>query len=357
MISTLIRLSVIVPVYNAAKTLQQCLEALFQNPLKESEVIVVDDHSNDESVKIAEQFNVQLIKNERRKGPAAARNFGASHSHGEILFFVDSDVCVSKRAVEDVLRSFDEDSELAAVFGSYDTEPSSQNFLSQYKNLFHHYVHQNSKEEAVTFWAGCGAIRNDVFDSVGGFNEKDYPNPSIEDIELGLRLWKHHHRVRLEKTLQAKHLKHWTWSSLLKADIFYRAYPWSRLIVQNGALPNHLNLQTSHRISAVLVALLTSLIFFVAIGYHWLDRFYLSCLLCSILIVFAVLIILNRDLYLFFLKHRGPFFAFLTIPWHLFYYLYSGITFAACWLLHKLRLTPSMRNIPKEVSPTRNLNH
>jgi hypothetical protein len=48
--------------------------------------------------------------------------------------------------------------EVDAVFGSYDDAPRAPNFIAQYKNLFHHYVHQHGKEEASTFWAGCGTV-------------------------------------------------------------------------------------------------------------------------------------------------------------------------------------------------------
>jgi hypothetical protein len=49
------------------------------------------------------------------------------------------------------------------LIGSYDDAPGANNFLSQYKNLFHHYTHQTGSEEASTFWGACGAIRRDVF--------------------------------------------------------------------------------------------------------------------------------------------------------------------------------------------------
>ena len=73
-----------------------------------------------------------------------------------------------------VAEDFTENPDIAAVFGSYDDEPAEKNFLSQYKNLVHHYVHQQSSSEAVTFWAGCGAIRKEIFFSVGGFDGKKY---------------------------------------------------------------------------------------------------------------------------------------------------------------------------------------
>jgi GT2 family glycosyltransferase len=51
----------------------------------------------------------------------------------------------------------------------------------------HHFLHQHSNREATTIWAGCGAIRREVFLKLGGFNET-CARPSIEDIELGLQL-------------------------------------------------------------------------------------------------------------------------------------------------------------------------
>ena len=61
-----------------------------------------------------------------------------------------------------IRAAFEEDPELAAVFGSYDDDPVEPNFLSQYKNLLHHYTHQNSGREASTFCGGYGAITEEL---------------------------------------------------------------------------------------------------------------------------------------------------------------------------------------------------
>jgi hypothetical protein len=62
------------------------------------------------------------------------------------------------------MEAFQNDHDLAAVIGSYDDEPFEPNFLSQYKNLLHHYVHQTANRDASTFWGACGAIRRESFD-------------------------------------------------------------------------------------------------------------------------------------------------------------------------------------------------
>ena len=116
-------------------------------------------------------------------------------------------------------------------------------------------THQTARQESSSFWAGCGAIRRDAFDAVGGFDEQRYQRASIEDIELGFRLSKEI-SVRLEPGLQVKHLKRWKFFSLIKTEIVDRARPWSTLIISNNAIPDDLNLRWSFRLSAVTVGIL-----------------------------------------------------------------------------------------------------
>ena len=138
------------------------------------------------------------------------------------------------------------------MFGSYDADPPAQGLVSRYKNLLHHYVRQYGGREASTFWAGCGAIRREVFSSLGGFNES-YTRPSVEDIELGARLRSAGYPVCLCPDVQVKHLKRWTLTSLLESDIFDRAIPWSRLILRDRHLPAELSLDVGSRLSAIAV--------------------------------------------------------------------------------------------------------
>ena len=121
--------------------------------------------------------------------------------------------------------------------------------ISQYRNLLHHFVHQNGNREASTFWAGCGAIRRSVFEKIGGFDEKRFRRPSIEDIELGYRLRQSGYRILLDKRLQGTHLKGWNLYSLIRTDISCRAMPWSRLILETKKLPDDLNLKLGQRVS------------------------------------------------------------------------------------------------------------
>jgi glycosyltransferase involved in cell wall biosynthesis len=320
------RVSIIIPVHNAGENFRLCLASVAAAVFPADEIIVVADGNTDGSTKLAEASGACVISLPENMGPARARNAGAEKSSGDILLFIDADITIPADTVARVTASFKREPELAALFGSYDEEPFDRGFLSQYKNLFHHYTHQTANENASTFWTGCGAIRRRVFMAQSGFNE-DYRRPSIEDIELGYRLKKAGYRVRLDKDLKVKHLKSWGVISLLRADFLYRALPWTLLILREGGMLNDLNLKRANRLSVVCVYLLIASIV-AALNVPWF------CLLSFLLMV--TLLALNRDLYRFFNDKRGSWFAMKTIPWTWLYYLYSGLAFSLGFVRFRL---------------------
>lgn len=174
----------IVPVGGAAPAWPRCARSLEALDPKPGEIIVVIDGADEDLASTATLIGATVITLSERGGPARARNHGARNTDRQILFFVDSDVEVPSGLAADIARLFSGDHAPSALMGSYDDRPGNPGFLSQYRNLLHHFVHQQGQEEASTFWAGCGAVRRHVFFEVGGF-DKSYPVPSIEDIELG----------------------------------------------------------------------------------------------------------------------------------------------------------------------------
>lgn len=314
-LDTAMTISVIIPVHGAVNEFKQCLGSIAAAAKTFDEIIVVAD-ADEAAARFAEKSGIQVIRTVKGPlGPARARNLGAEMASGDLLLFIDADVVVPPDIGKTVLSAFQRHPHAAALFGSYDTDPAETNFLSQYKNLLHHYVHQNAREVASTFWAACGAVRRDIFIQMQGFDEK-FSVPSIEDIELGYRLNAAGHSILLVKTLQVKHLKHWCLRSLLKTDFFQRALPWSALILQKARFINDLNTKKSERFSVAACALLVlSPIFWPAAG-------------ALISIVPAALIAgLNWRLYRFFYRKRGLLFALGAVFWHGFYLFYSGIAF------------------------------
>ena len=246
-------LSVVVPVRDGAAYLADALPVLRAAIGEDTELIVCDDGSRDGSGQVAVGFGALVLRHDRSAGPAAARNHGARAARGDVLVFLDADVRVHPDTIARLRRALD-DPAIAAAFGSYDGSPPARSWPSLYKNLAHHFVHQRSSREAATFWAGCGAVRRDVFLAAGGFDPR-YARPSIEDVELGYRLRAAGHRIRLVPDAQVTHLKRWTLAGWLAADLRDRAVPWARLVRSGRRLPRDLNFTAADRAATALVGL------------------------------------------------------------------------------------------------------
>ncbi len=273
--------SVVIPVYNGEAELELCLGALRLSRTAPLEILVVDDGSTDGSRDVALRHGARLLTTGAQSGPARARNMGAMEARGEILFFLDADVVASPDSVGRVHDAFEADPALDALIGSYDDDPAARDFLSQYKNLMHCFVHQSALEQASTFWSGCGAIRRDVFLAHSGF-DVSYARPAIEDIELGYRLSRAGRRMMLDKLLRVKHLKRWTFWNLLKTDVLDRGIPWTELILRDRNMPNDLNLQLSQRISVALAFVCVGLALAMTVYY---GGYFLTPLFAILLVV------------------------------------------------------------------------
>lgn len=320
-------LSIVIPVRNGGESFRQCLASLKQFSAIAVETIIVVDGGTDDSWRWAEASGATVLQLPKTGGPARARNIGAQAATSDLIFFMDADVTINADTLSGVISAFRQQPDLAALIGSYDDAPGASNFLSQYKNLFHHYTHQMGCEEASTFWGACGAIRRDVFLAVGGFDEV-YRYPSIEDIELGYRLKRAGYKIQLCKTVQVKHLKHWGVVSLLKAEVFYRALPWTELLWRDRQFVNDLNLKLSSRLSLILTYSLLG----VLVASIWWTQ------LVGIAVVLGLtLLMLNLPVYQFFQQKRGAWFAVQTIPWHWLYFFYSGLAFALGTARYHLR--------------------
>ena len=310
---------VIVPAHRADVAFERCLEAITASAAGHT-VIVVDDGSPGAIVSIrARDLGFRALRLDTSRGPAAARNLGAAAADSPLLLFIDADILVRPDTVSTVRAHFESNPDVVALFGSYDTSPEAPQPVSQFKNLTHHYIHQQAREEAFTFWAGCGAVRRDAFLALGGFNES-YGRPSIEDIELGYRLRKGGGRIVLLKSLQVTHLKRWTLRQLVTTDVFDRGVPWTRLILANPEFTSG-DLNLSGRARASLLLTWTALVALpLAPWWPWLA-------LISAAAVSAVLL-LGRRYFAWLIGVRGLWFAAQCVPLHLLYQIYSGVAAA-----------------------------
>lgn len=106
------KVSVIVPVYNAEKYLEECLDSIINQTFQDIEIICVDDGSKDLSLKILDKFAEKdkriLIFKQKNKGAACARNFGLSKSKGMYVIFLDSDDIFELNMIEKAVAKADE---------------------------------------------------------------------------------------------------------------------------------------------------------------------------------------------------------------------------------------------------------
>jgi GT2 family glycosyltransferase len=319
-------ISVIVPVRDGGEAFARCLAGLTALDPAPLEVLVVDDGSRDASADAAKGAGARVVTMAATRGPAAARNLGARHARGDVLFFVDADVAVRPDAIAHVARAL-EDVTVAGVIGSYDATPGATNFLSQYKNLAHRYWHQIARTDGFTFWGACGAIRASAFHAVSGFDER-YTAPSIEDIELGYRLRRAGLRVRVDPTLEVTHLKRWTAASLIRTDFAARALPWSELIFREGRIDDDLNLQTRARLGVAG----TWLLVLCAVLAFWIPQ----AAWAAVALVEGLLL-LDLPLWRYFARLRGVAFAAATVPWQWLQYACSGVAFGLAGVRHLLK--------------------
>ncbi|MGH9373779.1 MAG: glycosyltransferase family 2 protein [Vicinamibacterales bacterium] len=310
-------LSIIVPFHRNLIDLGRCLAALAKLP-SGAEVIVVADGAVDDCRLLVKEAGARLLEIPGPSGPAIARNRGAALARGDVLVFVDSDVVVAPDALARIVQGFRAQPHVQAIFGTYDDVPGSLNFVSQYKNLAHAFVHRSSSTVAATFWSGLGAIRTRAFWSVGGFDER-FPRPCIEDIDLGYRLHARGCPIRLDYELRGCHLKRWTFMAMVVSDVLDRGIPWTQVIMRAGRVHNDLNLKSAYRVSVALAyALLLGLGLAVA-NAAWLY---------AAIPIIAALFILNRRFYGFFVRTKGLLFALRLVPLHYLYHLYNGVSFA-----------------------------
>jgi GT2 family glycosyltransferase len=298
-----VRLSAIVPATNRPPTLERCVEAIRAANEAPEEVVVVEDAPE--------------------PGPAGARNEGARRATGDVLVFVDADVVPHADAFARIRTAFEVDAGLGGLFGSYDDSPPAPGIVAGFRNLLHHYVHHQGAGTAPTFWAGLGALRREAFDTVGGFDAARYPRPSIEDVELGVRLVARGTRIVLDPAVQGTHLKAWSLEEMVRTDFAARGVPWIDLLLAGGTSTTMLNLGWRHRASAlVCVAGATALV---------LRR------PAAAVTALGALVALNGPFYALLARRRGPLEATLGVGLHALHHLTAVASVPAGVLASALR--------------------
>jgi glycosyltransferase involved in cell wall biosynthesis len=222
--------SVIIPAFNASKTIRAVLESLRDQDYSEPfEVIVIDDGSTDDTASLVKSFrNVRYVRQENR-GPAAARNHGAKIALGEFLCFTDSDCIPHSDWISKLLNGFNANN-IAAVCGSYGIANKNSTLAQgvHAEIIFRHTYLVPDHPNVFGSYNFC--VKKKVFDLVSGFQE-GYRQASGEDNDLSYKIIKsgfkiyferqalvdHHHPVKLFKYLREQ-FRHGFWRVKMYLD-------------------------------------------------------------------------------------------------------------------------------------------
>ena len=127
------KVSVITPAYNASEFIGETIESVLKQTFQDWEMIIVDDCSTDDTLKLANEFSkkdsrIKVVQNEKNSGVAATRNHGLDVASGEFIAFVDSDDLWLPEKLEKQLK-FMEESDAALSYTKY------QNYVTETKQL------------------------------------------------------------------------------------------------------------------------------------------------------------------------------------------------------------------------------
>ena len=325
--------SVIVPAYNAQATLPECLKALRAAMRPQDELILFDDGSTDSTRSIAEAAGARIVSNPGSpRGPGHGRNMAAKAAEKPYLMFIDADVITHADTIDRLVEEI-EKTDAVAAFGSYDDHPRSRRLPALYANLRHHFVHQAGSREATTFWSGIGLMKTDVFREFGGYDDALFLHPSIEDVELGMRLINAGKRIRLVPEAQGTHWKDWTLWRVWHTDVVRRALPWCRLIADGQLAEPDLNLARKERILAVLA---------LAVPVTVVAGFFQQVFWVATVVLLALYVVGIMPFVRLLARRMNPLQLIGAVAMHLCYHIYASCTYAGVILATRLGLRRSV---------------
>ena len=179
------KVSIIIPTYNEQKVIGECLESLKKQTYKDIEIIIVDDGSVDNTIKLIK--NIKGVKSfaQDHKGPGSARNLGAAHAQGDILVFVDADMTFDKDFISELTRPIREEKTLG-TFSKDELVSNNNNIWAQcwginegWEKGKRHSKNYPDKQKVFR------AILKSEFDRVGGFSATGYTDDWTLAQKLG----------------------------------------------------------------------------------------------------------------------------------------------------------------------------
>ncbi|MCK5512034.1 MAG: glycosyltransferase family 2 protein [Thermodesulfovibrionia bacterium] len=302
-------ISVVIPNYNNAKTIGKCLEAAYSSHYKNFEVIVIDDHSEDNSLEIIKKFPCKLVCLQEHAGASKARNIGAQTSQGDAIFFTDADCLLREDTLSIVNKTLSATEPDTVIGGTYTSIPYDNDFFGTFQSVYIHYSETKHSENPDYIAAHAMIIDSETFKKNNGFPE--YFMPILEDVEFSHRLRRKGYRLIVNPEIQVQHIFNFT---LLKSLInaFKKTMYWAMYSLKNKDSFTDSG-TASVELKVNVVSYYVSL-FFLVVGIL-LQKF---SLLYAVPFVFVFNSFMNKKLLSAFYGTKGSFFAGLSFLYYIF---------------------------------------
>lgn len=222
-------LSIIILNYKTPQVTLDCIKSIqniYENELtkKSFEIILVDNHSEDNSIEVFENFikkdgnGVRLFSNKSNNGFGGGCNYGAKFAKGTLLLFLNSDTLVLNRGLSGMTELFNTDKHLGVLGGKLMNEDKTvqltvgrfHDLINVFTNLvgmeYRLLLYSPKKVEDVEWvTGGCLMIKHDIFKKLRGFDENIFMY--MEDVELCYRVHKAKYKIMFFPFINIIHKK------------------------------------------------------------------------------------------------------------------------------------------------------
>lgn len=187
----MLKVTVAIPCYNGSKYIGAAIESVLRQRYPANEVLVVDDGSTDESVKITKRYPVRLLQHNGNRGLASARNTAIEAATGDVIVFIDADAVANTDLLAILLSGYNAP-EIGGV-GGQGIEANIRSLADRWRRKHASQSHGDKPRDVEFLFGLCMSFRVDALRKCGGFNP--FFRTNGEDVDVSLRLRKAGYRL------------------------------------------------------------------------------------------------------------------------------------------------------------------